>query len=145
MTAQHSTSTQRVVPMVDYADGVGALEWLSKAFGFVERTRLIEDGRLSHGELEAFGGLVMVGQANDAYEGPREHREHCDRSARWQDTPYVVDGVLVCVDDVESHRDTADKAGARILSGIEQAPYGRYYRAEDHEGHRWMFLQPPSE
>jgi hypothetical protein len=25
----------------------------------------------------------------------------------------------------------------------EDAPYGRLYRAEDLEGHRWMFMQRP--
>jgi uncharacterized glyoxalase superfamily protein PhnB len=144
MTYQHTAPTQVVVPMIDYADGVVALEWLSQAFGFVERTRLIEEGRLTHGELEAFGGLIMIGQVNDAYEGPKSHREHCEQSARWQDTPYIVDGVLVCVPDVEAHRAIAEKAGARILSGIEESPYGLLYRAEDLEGHRWMFLQPPA-
>jgi hypothetical protein len=31
-----------VIPMIAYADGVAALEWLSRAFGFVERARWLE-------------------------------------------------------------------------------------------------------
>jgi uncharacterized glyoxalase superfamily protein PhnB len=42
-----------VVPMIAYEDGIAALDWLSRAFGFRERMRLADDsGRLSHGEME---------------------------------------------------------------------------------------------
>ena len=51
--------------------------------------------------------------------------------------PYVIDGVLVYVEDVESHFEKAKAAGATILSPLE----GGRYRAEDLEGHRWMFMQ----
>jgi uncharacterized glyoxalase superfamily protein PhnB len=54
----------------------------------------------------------------------------------------VVDGVLVYVDDVVAHFDRAADGGARLLSGVEEGPGGsRLYRAEDVEGHRWMFMQ----
>jgi len=55
----------------------------------------------------------------------------------------VIDGFLVHVDDVDAHFARAKAAGAMILSDLEEAPYGRLYRAEDLEGHRWMFIQPP--
>ncbi|MEH1123255.1 VOC family protein [Micromonospora sp. CPCC 206061] len=140
-----SVDEQAVVPMIDYADGPAALDWLAKAFGFVERTRLLDDdGQLSHGEMIAFGGLIMLGTATPKYEGPKRHREHCERARAWSAVPYIVDGVLVHVDDVESHFERAKQAGATILSEPEDAPYGRLYRAEDLEGHRWMFLQRPT-
>jgi uncharacterized glyoxalase superfamily protein PhnB len=144
---------QPVVPMLDYADGPAAMDWLAKAFGFVERTRwLDDDGRLSHGEMlaaggaagGASGGLIMMATASPAYEGPKQHREHCARAAAWQENPYVVDGLMVKVDDVDAHYERAKQAGARILSPPEDAPYGRLYRVEDLEGHRWMFQQPPA-
>jgi len=47
------------------------------------------------------------------------------------------------VDDVERHFAKAKAAGATMLSDLEEAPYGRLFRAEDVEGHRWMFLQAP--
>ena len=38
-----------VIPMIAYADGIAALEWLARAFGFVERARMVgKDGRLAH-------------------------------------------------------------------------------------------------
>jgi PhnB protein len=54
----------------------------------------------------------------------------------------VIDGVQVEVDDVDAHYARTAAAGATLLSGIEDNPFGRLYRAEDLEGHRWMFIQP---
>jgi len=36
----------------------------------------------------------------------------------------------------------AVEKGAEPLSQIEDAPFGRLYRVEDVEGHRWMFVEP---
>jgi uncharacterized glyoxalase superfamily protein PhnB len=55
--------------------------------------------------------------------------------------PWVIDGVLVYVDDIDAHFARAAAAGAIILSEIEEGPPGRRYRAEDPEGHRWFFLE----
>jgi uncharacterized glyoxalase superfamily protein PhnB len=131
-----------VVPMLAYADGPAAMDWLARAFGFVERTRMLsEDGVLNHGEMRAGDGVIMLATPSAAYEGPKQHREHCERTRDWSVVPYVIDGVLVYVDDVDAHLDRATRAGATILSGIEDGFPGRRYRAEDIEGHRWMFLQ----
>jgi uncharacterized glyoxalase superfamily protein PhnB len=132
-----------VVPMLAYRDGIAAMDWLIRAFGFDERARWIgEDGLLSHGEL-AFGadGLVMLATPTPLYEGPAAHREHCAEAAAWSTVPYVIDGVLVEVDDLDAHFDRARAAGATILSAPEPGgePGSRHYRAEDLEGHRWMF------
>jgi PhnB protein len=58
-------------------------------------------------------------------------------------SPYIVDGVHVSVDDVDVHYARAVAAGATILSELEDnTGIGqRQYRAEDLEGHRWMFAQ----
>jgi uncharacterized glyoxalase superfamily protein PhnB len=109
--------------------------------GFRERTRLTEEnGRLSHGELETGNGLIMLATTPD-YEGPRRHRQHCEAARRWSSVPWVVDGVLVYVDDVDAHYTRAKAHGAHILSEPEDGFPGRRYRAEDLEGHRWMFLE----
>ena len=132
-----------VVPMLAYENGIAALDWLVRAFGFVERERWIDDeGRLSHGEL-AVGedGLIMLATPTPLYEGPARHREHCVEAAAWSAVPYVIDGVLVEVDDLDAHLQRARAAGARILSEPEavEGRGFRHYRAEDLEGHRWMF------
>ena len=55
---------------------------------------------------------------------------------------WVVDGLSVQVADLDEHFARAEAAGATLLSQIEDNPFGRLYRAEDVEGHRWMFMQP---
>ena len=134
---------QGVVPMLAYADGPAAMTWLSSAFGFEERERWLDDsGVLTHGEMATGGGLIMLATPTPDYEGPRFHRSHCDAAAAWAAAPWVIDGVLVYVDDVAAHFERAKDAGASLLSGIESGPEGsRLYRVEDLEGHRWMFMQ----
>jgi uncharacterized glyoxalase superfamily protein PhnB len=132
-----------VVPMISYADGPAAMDWLSRAFGFEERERWLDDsGRLSHGEMSTGGGLIMLATPTPDYEGPRLHRSHCDAAAAWAAAPWVIDGVLVYVDDVTAHFERAKGAGATLLSAVESGPGGSLlYRAEDPQGHRWMFMQ----
>jgi uncharacterized glyoxalase superfamily protein PhnB len=132
-----------VVPMLSYADGPAAMEWLARVFGFEARERwLDDDGVLTHGEMSTGRGLIMLATPSADYESPVVHREHCAAAAAWSAVPWVVDGVLVVVDDVDAHCARAAAGGARMLSGVEDGPGGgRLYRAEDVEGHRWMFLQ----
>ena len=131
-----------VIPMIAYEDGLGALDWLARAFGFRERNRLTDSsGRLSHGEMQAGTGVIMLASPTPEYRGPAHHRDECERARAWSAVPYIVDGVLVTVDDVEAHCRHARGAGARILTEPEADKYGKRYRAEDLEGHRWMFVQ----
>ena len=131
-----------VVPMIAYEDGPAALDWLARAFGFTERARILDaEGRLTHGEMDTGGGLVMLATPSPFYRGPRRHREGCEAARRWSEVPWVVDGVLVYVDDADAHRARAAAAGAQMLGELETGPPGKRYRVEDLEGHRWMFLE----
>lgn len=131
-----------VVPMIAYADGPVAMDWLIRAFGFTERDRRVTpQGRLEHGELDTGHGLVMLATPSVHYQGPKKHREVCDVAASWHDVPYIIDGVLVYVDDVDAHFARARAAGATILSEPQRDENGKRYRAEDLEGHRWMFIE----
>lgn len=130
-----------VVPMISYADGPAAMDWLADVFGFVETDRMVDGGLLGHGEMLAGGGRIFLATPTPEYEGPKAHREHCASAREWSAVPYVVDGILVYVDDVDRHFARARDRGATILSDPQDNPYGRAYRAEDLEGHRWMFLQ----
>ena len=135
-------STQSVVPMISYEDGIAALEWLRRAFGFRETIRLTApDGRLSHGEMEAGDGLIMLASPTPEYRGPKRHREACEQARKWSAVPWIIDGVLVYVNELDRHFARAKSAGATILSDIEEGPPGRRYRAEDFEGHRWFFFE----
>jgi PhnB protein len=131
-----------VIPMIAYEDGVAALEWLARAFGFREQARLVApDGTLSHGEMGAGDGLIMLACPTPDYQSPRRHREVCEQARKWSAVPWIIDGVLVYVDDLDAHFARAKAAGAKILSEIEEGPPGRRYRAEDLEGHRWFFFE----
>jgi uncharacterized glyoxalase superfamily protein PhnB len=136
------TTHPAVIPMIAYEDGPRAMDWLAEAFGFKERARRVTpDGRLSHGEMEAGDGVIMLATPSPDYESPRHHREDCEQARKWSSVPYIIDGVLVHVGDVRAHFERARNAGAIILSQVEEGVDGIRYRAEDIEGHRWMFLQ----
>ena len=138
--------TPSVVPMISYEDGIAALEWLRKAFGFREMARVITpDGKLSHGEMEAGKGLIMLASPTPEYRSPKHHREVCEQARNWSTVPWIIDGVLVYVDDLDQHFKRAKAAGAMILSEIEEGFPGRRYRAEDLEGHRWFFFETDRE
>jgi len=132
--------TQRFVPMVAYEDATRAAEWLTRAFGFGERERFHDaQGVVTDVVLEYGDEFFLVGHPHAAYRGPRRHALSCATARAWLDTPFVVDGVLVYVDDLEDHYRVAKAAGAKILSEIEANTVQRQYRCEDLEGHRWMF------
>jgi uncharacterized glyoxalase superfamily protein PhnB len=122
-----------------------AIDWLVAAFDFKEHLReLDEDGTVGHAELDVgrTDGVVMLSRPTSLYRSPRHHAQECAAAARWLEIPYIIDGVVAYVDDVETHFERARRAGATLLSEIEDAPYGiRAYRVEDLEGHRWMFAQ----
>ena len=141
-SAAPATSTPAVVPMISYEDGIAALEWLRSAFGFRETARLTTpDGKLSHGEMAAGNGLIMLASPTPEYRGPKRHREVCEQARKWSTVPWIIDGVLVYVNNLDRHFERARIAGATILSAIEEGPPGRRYRAEDLEGHRWFFFE----
>lgn len=128
--------------MLAYEDGPKAMDWLVRAFGFRERARMVDpSGRLSHGELQAGDAVIMLATPSPDYQGPRHHRSECATAEKWSRVPYIVDGTLVYVDDVQRHYERARANGATILSELEADEHGKRYRAEDLEGHRWMFMQ----
>jgi uncharacterized glyoxalase superfamily protein PhnB len=134
--------TQTIYPMIAYADAAATMDWLERAFGFRQGTRITDkEGVVTHGELEIAGAKVFVATPTKDYQGPKRHAESCAAARRWLAVPWVVDGVLVYVDDVNAHFRAAKSAGATILSEIETGGAGRQYRAADPEGHRWMFAQ----
>jgi PhnB protein len=137
-----SETKNQIIPMLAYEDGIAAMDWLCKVFGFSEKTRMLDDnGRLAHGELVLGEGIIMLACPTPDYQSPRHHREICEKAAAWYRVPYIINGLLVYVDDVEAHYKNAKEHGAVILSGLETGGPGLRYRVEDLEGQRWMFMQ----
>jgi uncharacterized glyoxalase superfamily protein PhnB len=134
---------QRIVPFIGYEDAAAAIEWLGRAFGFVENreARYEEDGTITHAELELAGATIYLSTPSN-YASPLRVRETSDLARRAYDNPWVIDGHFVEVDDVDAHYQRAVAAGAAILRHAEEPSVGyRIYTAEDLEGHRWMFGQ----
>ena len=135
---------QRVIPMLSYEDVGRSADWIAEAFGFTETGRWSDEaGRVTHVNMELGGGVFMLGWPSADYQSPLHHAETCEHARRWSETPYVVDGVMVYVDDIEAHFAQASAAGASILTSLQDNPGigQRQYRAADVEGHRWMFAQ----
>jgi PhnB protein len=101
-----------VIPMIAYEDGPAALEWLARAFGFRERERMLgPNGELAHGEMQAGDGLIFLATPTPDYQSPTHHRQHCESANRWSQVPWVIDGVMVYVDDIDRHFEQAKHAG----------------------------------
>jgi uncharacterized glyoxalase superfamily protein PhnB len=118
----------RVTPYLLYEDVAGALDWLSRAFGFEERLRFTgADGTVTHAEMTLGDGLIMMGDPGPEYQSP--HRSGS-----------IAAQVHVYVDDVDAHFERAKGAGAKIVSEPAEQPYGdRRYDAKDPEGQLWSF------
>ena len=135
---------QEVVPMMAYENGIAALEWLKSAFGFTENKDMrMQDnnGRLTHAELVAGNSIIMLATPGPDYESINKHRSYCKQTDKWLSVPWIVDGLLVYVDNIETHFKNAKEKGAEILSEIEANFPGKRYRCADIEGHRWMFME----
>ena len=121
---------QTVTPYLLYEDVDTAIDWLGRAFGFVERLRFADaSGTVTHAELALGDGEVFLGHPGPEFRSPKS-------------LGAFTDLVHVYVDDVDAHYARAVEAGAVIYAGLEYTPYGdRRYDAEDPEGHRWSFAQ----
>jgi uncharacterized glyoxalase superfamily protein PhnB len=118
-----------VVPVLVYPNVEKAIDWLSRAFGFVERLRAPgPDGVIGHAQLNVSDGAIMIGGPGGPFLPPRT-----------DDIPRYA---LIHVDDVDSHYERARRFGAEILQAPQDMPFGeRQYMAVDLAGHRWAFSQ----
>ena len=128
--------------MLTCENGVNAMDWLCRVFGFTEKRRWLDnDGKLNLCEISMGGGMIMLADGGRDYQSPKHHRENCSQAAKWYSVPYTLNGVLVYVDDIKAHFENSKKLGALILSDLEFSEPGGRYRAEDPEGQRWMIMQ----
>jgi uncharacterized glyoxalase superfamily protein PhnB len=114
-----------VIPVLIYPDVRAAVNWLSAAFGFVERVQIGKD----HRSQMSFGdGAVILGDVRKERQPPQPGK--------------VTHSVMVRVEDAHAHCERAREHGARILEEPTDFPYGeRQYTAEDLAGHQWTFSQ----
>jgi uncharacterized glyoxalase superfamily protein PhnB len=124
--------TQTVIPYLLYEDAAGALDFLSKAFGFQETFRSEDGGRIAHAEMRlGDDGRIMLGQPAEGFSSAKS------RGGSGSVLMYIY------IDDVDVHCERARKAGAEIVDEPADQEYGeRVYHARDPEGHDWYFGQP---
>ena len=126
MHTNRSIPSPTVVPVLIYPDVQAAVDWLTAAFGFVERVRIPENHRAQMKVGE--NGAVIAADVRHDRRPPREDEE--------------THSVLVRIEDADAHCERARAHGARILMEPTDFEYGeRQYAAEDHAGHRWTFSQ----
>jgi uncharacterized glyoxalase superfamily protein PhnB len=125
--------TPSIYPRLAYQDEAAALEFLTRAFGLVER----RESRMEHPDgmlawLELGDGLVMIGRA-----GEERHGLHSPLDAGASTAM-----VNAYVHDIDAHYRRASAEGARIVTPLEDMFWGdRRYEALDLEGHRWHFAE----
>lgn len=126
MRTNRSIPSATVIPVLIYPDVRAAVEWLSAAFGFVERIQIGNDHRSQMNVGE--GGAVIIGDVRRDRVPPQEGQ--------------VTHQIKVRVDDVDSHYARAREHGAQILMEPTDHEYGeREYDAADPWGHRWEFTE----
>jgi uncharacterized glyoxalase superfamily protein PhnB len=114
-----------VIPVLIYPDVREAVDWLTAAFGFVERVRIGESHR---SQLSVGEGAVIIGDVRNERRPPRPGE--------------VTHSVMVRVDDADAHCERARAHGARIVMESTDFEYGeRQYTAEDIAGHQWTFSE----
>jgi uncharacterized glyoxalase superfamily protein PhnB len=106
-----------------YEDPAAAARWLHTVFGLDSWDKIPAEGQQPTWiELHVGSAAILLFQRTE------------------QTAPAADHAVWVYVDDLDAHFAHAQSNGAKILSDIQQYGY-RSYDAEDHEGHRWTFLQ----
>ena len=122
-----------IVPYLFYKDVPAALDWLARAFDFVETLRVGTPNGGVHGEMLFDGRRIMMGQGNAEW-----------HMASTSETRIATQGVFIYLADVDVHYDRALAAGAEIVDPPRDLSYGRSYTARDPEGHPWFFTTPPA-
>ncbi len=128
MPANPPENMLRITPYLYYRDVAGALDWLSRAYGFEERMRMPgPDGGIIHAEMELADAAIMLGCPSDDFRNPTQLGQ-------------VTQSLYVYVDDVDDHFRRAKESGAKIFEEPADQFYGdRRYASEDPEGHHWFF------
>jgi uncharacterized glyoxalase superfamily protein PhnB len=120
----------RILPHLIYDDVAAALAWLTRAFGFRERTsarHTLPDGSIGRAQMEVADSLITVGVPSIHGDSPRRG---------------VSSMLYIYVDDVDVHCQRARATGATIVMELRDQPWGdRLYQTADPEGHQWTFAQ----
>lgn len=109
-------------PTLRYDDAAAAIGFLTATLGLAEQhVSADEGGVVQHAELSHESDVLMIGTRRPGDE--------------W-DTGRAV--IYLAVDHVDAHHDRAVAAGAEVVMGLTDQPYGsREYAVRDPEGNLW--------
>jgi len=130
MSVPIATVSTQIIPYLFYRDVPAALDWLARAFGFVEEMRHATPGGM-HAQMTLYGQRIMMGQGSKEWGMLSPH-----------ETKSATQGTFVYLADVDAHYERARAAGAEIVHPPRDEPYGRTYTARDIDGHPWFFTKP---
>ena len=125
-----TTTTQRIVTVLVYADIAAAHDFLVDTFGFTSGgIHRDDEGQVVHGEVSLDGEAIWL------------HRVSPEHGLRDVTALGSATGMLnVFVEDVDAHHIRAAAGGANIVYPPTDQPYGqREYGASDSEGRIWSF------
>lgn len=121
-----------VIPYIFYRDVPAALDWLARAFGFVEELRHATESGM-HAQMTLDGQRIMMGQGSKDW-----------RMQSPSEVGTATIGIFIYLAEVDAHFERARAAGAEIVHPPKDESYGRTYTARDLDGHPWFFTTPPS-
>lgn len=127
-----STGDSKLFAYLSYRDGVAALDWLQKAFGFETVTVNKDDaGTLAHAEVRRGDAVLMIGTDERDFDVP---------ALKGQSTGSGVYITIESEEDLKKIYADAEKAGAKTVFGPESTEWGTWrFRVLDPEGHEWSF------
>jgi uncharacterized glyoxalase superfamily protein PhnB len=120
-----------IIPYLLYEDVGGALEFISRAFGFRRFGEQMADpsGRINHAAMKLGRDVIMMGCPGTGYRNPKRLGQ-------------ATQNLYVNVKNVDKHFARAKESGAVIIEEPADTFYGhRRYGAADLEGHVWYFAQ----
>jgi uncharacterized glyoxalase superfamily protein PhnB len=117
-----------------YDDARAAIAYLTGTLGFAEQAvHTAGDGTVAHAELSFGDGVVMLGTRSATRSATRRGASDPFDTGR-----AVVYLALDSADAVDAHHDRAVAAGADVVHGLVDQPYGsREYAVRDPEGNIW--------
>ena len=110
------------------------IAWLERAFGFERHVVYdAEDGGIAHAELSFGTGIIMLGIGEATISSATLVKPPADVGGTTQ-------SVYIAVPDADAVFAKAKAAGAEILMGLTDQPYGsRDFICRDPEGQVWCF------
>jgi len=119
---------QGITPYLMYDDAGAALDWLSRVFGFRERSRYVDkDGVVQQAEM-------LVGSTELWMGG---HPGYWAEKGRRPDDTYII----IWVDDVDAMYERVQAAGVTAEPPQDQSYDVRNLHVQDPEGYNWSFTR----